>query len=488
MTLVEAHEYPGGYGHTFPQGERYRFNAQLHYVWNCGEGQPVYQVLERLGLHESVTFEEYDSQGFDRMRIPGFALDIPYSFDLLEQRLTELFPKYRGNFRSFLQTIQLIGQGVSLYPGARSIAYVAKHSRPLMYLARYRGATLQDVFDRHKLPLEAQSLLASQWPDFLLPPSQLSIISWAALFTGYCNGAYYPTKHFQHVIDSLVQVINDCGGEIHYQTRVVDIVLRENQVKEIITESTGDDANQSYYSGKTTICNIDPQQVGRMIGMDKFPSKIQKLLCYEYSPSNFMAYCVVKNANLQKLGFAGSNLFHSSDVDLNDVFRRMYTLGDYSVPSFAITTPGLHTSHPDGCNEDEQIIEFLTVADYQRFLNLRISSRKEYNAKKLSIMDKMIDIAEELYIPNLREKMVFRIAGTPTTSERYCGAPRGNSYGSNMTPQNMGLRRLKYESSIRNLYFCNASAGYPGFAGTIGTGARLYERLTGDTVIKDKAL
>ena len=48
VTVLEAHEYPGGYGHTFSEGGRYKFNAQLHYVWNCAKGRNVYNFLQKL--------------------------------------------------------------------------------------------------------------------------------------------------------------------------------------------------------------------------------------------------------------------------------------------------------------------------------------------------------------------------------------------------------------------------------------------------------
>ena len=54
VLLLETHEYPGGYGHTFELGG-HRFNAQLHYVWNCGEGRTVHNMLKKLELHETVT-------------------------------------------------------------------------------------------------------------------------------------------------------------------------------------------------------------------------------------------------------------------------------------------------------------------------------------------------------------------------------------------------------------------------------------------------
>jgi hypothetical protein len=72
---------------------------------------------------------------------------------------------------------------------------------------------------------------------------------------------------------------------------------------------------------------------------------------------------------------------------------------------------------------------------------------------------------------------------SPTTNERFCWCPNGNSYGSSLTPRNMGLGRLNHETSLHHFYFCNASSGYPVFAPTIWTGALLYQRLSGDVIL-----
>lgn len=43
--VIEAHDVAGGYGYTFQMGRSAKFNAQLHYVWNRGEGDTVSLVL-----------------------------------------------------------------------------------------------------------------------------------------------------------------------------------------------------------------------------------------------------------------------------------------------------------------------------------------------------------------------------------------------------------------------------------------------------------
>ena len=96
-----------------------------------------------------------------------------------------------------------------------------------------------------------------------------------------------------------------------------------------------------------------------------------------------------------------------------------------------------------------------------------------------------MDVVERDYVPGFRDHLAFQMLGSPTTNERFVNTPRGNSYGSNMTPGNMGPTRLTWESSVDGLHFCNATSGYAGFAGTIWTGANLYEKLSGDRVVHD---
>jgi all-trans-retinol 13,14-reductase len=135
------------------------------------------------------------------------------------------------------------------------------------------------------------------------------------------------------------------------------------------------------------------------------------------------------------------------------------------------------------CPEDCQIVEFLTVANYDYFRQLREGDRKAYRQKKQEILDSILDVVEKHYVPNFRKHMVFHITGSPTTNERFCWCPKGNSYGSILTPRNMGLGRLNHETSLDHFYFCNASSGYPGFAPTVWTGALLYQRLSGDVIL-----
>ena len=480
--ILESHEYPGGFGHTFTMAKKYTFNAQLHYVWDCGEGNTVNRVLKRLGLDQEITFERYDPNGFDHMRMPGHHLNVPSDAATLVQRLAQQFPDHHLSIQNFIDEVQTVRAGLKILSPPVQPFELLPHLGQVTTTVRYVRSTLQDVFDKFKLPLEAQTLLALQWPDFLLPPNQLSFYAWVILFTAYQEGAFYPTQHFEAVINALVQVINDQGGKVLCNQEVVNFLVTDKTVHGVQAIDRHTHVTHDF-TADTVICNMDPKKAAKMIGLNKFSKAVQKKLDYDYSPSNFMAYCVVKDLDLRDYGFGKWNTFHTEESDLNEAFERMYVYNDFSKPSFAITTPTLLTDAQRDCPEDCQIIEFLTVANYDYFRELLQQDRKLYTQKKDEILNQILDIVEDHYVPNIRDHLVFKITGSPTTNERFCNCPSGNSYGSSLTPKNMGPGRLDHRTSLNNFYFCNASSGYPGFAPTFWTGALLYQRLSGDVIL-----
>jgi all-trans-retinol 13,14-reductase len=475
VRVIEAHDVPGGYGHTFQMGRSAKFNAQLHYVWNCGEGDTVNLVLKQLGLAEEVTFERMDEAGFDHMHIPGYSLAIPANNKELARRLNTLAPGHDRAINGFLRLVARVAGGLDFIASPKTLSSVSSGLGKAITTARYQNATLQQVFDGFGLPLHIQSLLASQWPDFLLPPEKLSFFAWVMLFTGYQRGAYYPTHHFESVIDALVSLIEKYGGVVSLNTEVTDFCLSGDIVTGVMTRNCSTGERLQYSSG-TVVANIDPRQVANMIGLGRFSPRVQRRLDYDYSPSNFMIYATVQGIDLRDYGFGQWNTFHNSIDDINEAFSQMHDKGDYSQPSFAITTPGMMTDDASDRPQGEQIIEFLTVADFNQF-RLLAEDRGAYLQKKREIVDAIFDVVEAHYIPEFRRHVSFKVSGSPTTNARFCRAPMGNSYGSILTPENVGRNRLSHDSSITGLVFCNASAGYPGFAGAFWNGRSAFRKL-----------
>ena len=237
VKVLEAHEYFGGYGHTFPVGD-YKFNAQLHYVTSCGEGQIVHTFLKNLGLEKVVTFNRLNPEGYDRVYCGDKRLYIPYGYDKLQKNMEEVCPNAVNEIGLFIDLLKNFNKAAEVFPRHLNKSYQIYKALPSFWkLFKYRNATLQEVFDACQLPKILQTLVAGQLIDYMLPPEELSFLVWAALFNAYCNGAYFATKQFEHVIDSLVKSIRDDGGELYPNEQVVDFIREGKTIKGVYTQS-----------------------------------------------------------------------------------------------------------------------------------------------------------------------------------------------------------------------------------------------------------
>jgi len=192
----------------------------------------------------------------------------------------------------------------------------------------------------------------------------------------------------------------------------------------------------------------------------------------------------VRGVDLREHGFGNWNVWHYPRLDINDVYAAQHDRDDLSDPWLFLSTPTLcspraKTKHaPDG----EQILELITTCAYRPFEERQQRGLRDYTETKNAIRDRMIEIVERHYVPNLRKHVVMRVAGTPTTNKRYLWAPRGHIYGAALSPANVDAGRLGAHSPLENLFFTGATAAFPSIGGTVGGGERLYTALTGDPV------
>jgi len=480
VAVVEAHEYPGGCCHTFPMGD-YRFCAAVHYIFSCGEGEPVYNLLRKLGLHERITFERLAPEGFDHFSCPSERLRfrIPNGLDKWCERLCDRFPAETAAIRRFFATVHALSVQLRLVPDKITPVTFARGLVEVPQVLRYRRYTLQQLFDKLALSPPVQAILSTQLGDVGLPPGEVSLLIYCALVSSYSDGAYYPTEHFSSFIEAIAGVIDRAPGcDLVYEAEVSEVRLERGRVAAVVT------ADGREFRGERFICNADPKWFVSTIGRQHFPKEFLGKIEYDYSASSFSVYLGVRGIDLRDYGFGNWNVWHYPSLDLNAIYAAQHGRGDLSDPWLFMSTPTLCSPNATQRHapEGEQILELITTCSFEPFRERLDRERAHYTKRKLEVRDRMIDTVAELYVPGLRDHLAMKVAGTPTTNARYLWAPHGNIYGSALTPANVSATRLKSRSPIENLFFTGASAAFPSIGGTVSGGERLYTELTGDSV------
>jgi phytoene dehydrogenase-like protein len=476
VIIFEQHYVPGGYGHTFRQG-RFSFCAELHYVWDCGVGERVYQMLQKLGLEQQVTFHRLDPDGFDRIVAPGVDYTIGSGFQREWKRLSAMFPTHAGELQQYFEIITTIHKQLYDLPIGFSWRTVLAHPLRYSHIIRYLKWTLEDLFDQLRFPAELRMILAGQSAIFWAPPRDLSLVVQAGGVGSYDQGAYYPTQSFMHVMKSLLRKIKQqprCRSLLSTEITSIEI---DGGLARSVTTAAGErfTADQVLFDG-------DAQLSLTLIGEEHFPKAFREKLKYDYGPSVLSVYLGLKDIDLRQSGFGEQNLFWHPKVDLNEVYDDQLSAGIPERPYFFCNAPTLRPHHavlaPPGCDQ----LVMVAPCNYDFFRKLRERSETEYTAAKQQYADNIIGVLQSEFIPDLADHIVEQVIGSPLTNQFYVRAPRGNCYSTPLDPKHVNLRRLNYQSPFPNLYYVGASSCLPGFATIIHFACMLYEKLTGDQV------
>jgi len=472
--VLEAHDVPGGYAHSF--GVRgYRFCAQVHYIFGCGEGEGVHALLTELGIAEQVPFLRLDPEGFDHVVVAGERFRVPNGLEKHRDRLVRRFPESRRALFDYFDCVRRIADELAeleALPERPSFGFVVRNAWRYRHLVRHLRSTLGMLFDAVDMPPLLRAVLAGQSGDYLLPPRDVSLLLHVALVAGYDRGAYYPKHHYHHLVESLAGVIAECPGSA---------VLLEREVTRIEVEA-GRVASVSTRMGETfaaerVISNIDPRRTAELVGRAHFDRADRARLGYDYSAATFTMYLGISGLDLREHGFGSFNVWRYPHADLDRIYDRQLRDHDSSDPWLFLSTPTLHSSEPGIAPPGHHILEVATALDYRPWKELRERDRRAYYRGKNELRDRVLDILEAEFVPDLRKHLTLRLTGTGATNERFCGAPEGNSYGAALTPAHVGLRRRPFRTSIPNLWMVGATAGFPSVAGALGAGRTLAHSL-----------
>ncbi len=478
VLVLEAHDVPGGNAHTFAI-RQFRFCAQVHYIFGCGEGQTIDRLLRRLDVADRVPFVRLDSEGFDHVVVAGERVRIPNGLTKYREQLLRRYPAWRAPILAYFEMLLAVREELDrsddLPPNLSPLSVLRAGFR-FRHMLRHARSTLEDVYDACGVPPRLRAILAGQSGDYLLPPRDVSFLLHAGLVCAYDRGAYYPRNHVFSLVDAIADSIRSRPGcAVLLEHEVDRIHVKDGRVSGVSTK------NGRHFTATRYVSNIDPRVTAKLLGEEHLARDAARL-GYEYSTSTVTMYLAVTGLDLRDHGFGSFNVWHYPHADLNQIYDDQLLRHDLTNPWLFLSTPTLHSDAPGLCPPGHQILEAATCASYSHFAGLRQHDRRAYNIEKKKVRETILDVLEARYVPHLRDHLALRVLGTPATNERFCRAPAGNAYGARLDPAHVTLGRKPFRSSLENLWMANATAGMPSVSGAIGAGMQLYGEMSGEVV------
>jgi len=468
VLVCEQHEIPGGWTQSFTlQG--YRFSPGVHYVGELHEGGSLRRIYEGLGVSQDLAFCELNPQGYDHIFIGEERIDFPKGKDALAESLKRKFPQEAAGIDAYLQAVDGLMKGLSRLARVRSASSAFAASADAWNVLRWARHSGQDLIETFIHDPLLRGVLAGQSGDHGLPPSQVSAFVHAGITHHYFNGGYYPLGGGFAIPRAFVRALKRAGGELRLKTAVERILLENGRA--VGVQLAGGERLTARY----IVSNADPEVTfGQLIGREALSSRLRrKLERVRYSGSALSLFFAV-DMDLRAAGLDSGNFWFYDHAGVDDIYK--LGQGDYVLhaerpPALFLTVTTL--KDPSKMHHGHHTCEAFTFVGYDafaRWADSRPGQRPaEYEALKEDLAWRMFQALEKR-VPGISKHVVFWNLGTPLTNQFYINATRGNLYGIDKTPFQVGPGAFPVKSEIAGLYLCGASTLSHGVSGVTASG------------------
>ena len=481
VLVFEQHYVPGGWCHSFRM-QGYRFSPGVHYIGQLGPGESLRLIYEGLGVARDLTFYEMNPDAFEHFRIGDETFDLPSGREAAVERFTERFPGDARGIADYFLLAETISRELAFVPETMSFMDFLLVPYRTRNMGRYGLYSLERILrDRISDPL-LRAFLAVQCGDHGLPPSRIPFALHAAIVGHYINGAYYPAGGGAAIPKAFVRALRRAGGTIQLSTSVEKILVekrgRRHHAIGVRLE------NGTELRARRVVSNATPHiTYESLVGREYLSRGLQRKLDRTRYSVAALSLFLATDLDLEGMGMDSGNYWYAANDDLEALFDRIQrpqTLGDEELPGLFLGVTTL--KDPTALNSGHHTIEAVTFSSYDSFAAYVGSATGErpeaYEALKRRLMDKMLKNVE-LFIPGIRDHLLFAELGTPLTNRHYVRATRGACYGTEKNLKQIGPFSFGANSEIRGLGMCGASILAHGVGGATSSGLGLAADLLG---------
>ena len=482
VLVLERHYEAGGFTHTFRR-PGYQWDVGLHYIGQMGEvHSPVRRAFDCVTAG-AVAWQPMPSV-YDRVLIDGHRFDFAAGKEAFRAGLLRAFPSEVAAIDRYLAAVRAANRWNGLYFAEKALpAPLASFAGGLMrapYL-RWARRTTREVLTEITSNRELIGVLAAQWGDYGLPPSQSSFAVHAMIVDHYLEGASYPVGGSASIAAAMIPLIEKEGGSVVTSAEVSSIVVeRDRAVGVRMNDSRSFRAPLilSNAGAANTFERLLPPVLSALNSLR------EDLRMLAPSTAHVSLYLGLSQSDAA-LGLNGTNLWIYPSFDHDANVERFAS--DMNSP-----LPGVYISFPSAKDPDFQrrhpghstmeAIAMLPWKPFARWAETRWKRRgEEYEDLKSSLAARLRSEVER-QVPAVAGHIAHAELSTPVTTRHFMNYSQGEIYGVASTPRRYLTRRLGARTPIRGLYLTGQDAvglGVVGalFGGVVSASAALGKNL-----------
>jgi len=454
VLLAEQHDVVGGNTQVFRRRRKYEFDVGVHYLGDCGPDGVLPAILAGLGAAGRIAFRPMDQDRFDRIRLPGFAVDVPADWDRYLSRLQAALPGEADGLAECVRVLRTVAAALRGYLLGTTATATAEQ-------VREGSRTLGQLFSDCGLSARAATVLAAQSGNYGSPPSTTPTSMHAAMLDHYLRGACYPVGGGQMFAATLTEVIEAHGGTVRTRCLVDQILISDDQRVEGVVLSDG-----GVVRAPIVVSNADYRRTVLRLcrGRGFPPSVVAKTRTATAHAAVAIAYVALD----RPLDLPNANMWCWSTDDIEGAFAE--AMAEPERPPFAfLSFASLKDPHSRAvCPPGHSNFQVMTLVPPSPEDGPPVGNGyrrgADYLAGKKRMTDALLGIAEQ-YIGPFRSRITHLETATAQTNQRYILSSSGSPYG--LASWGGAGRRPDVRTSVDGLYLTGQNTRYGG--GVAGT-------------------
>jgi phytoene dehydrogenase-like protein len=459
-TIFEMHTLPGGLCAAWTR-KGYKFDISMHLLAGSRNG-PFHKLWEELGVLQDQEFHYHKSMGY----IDGLEhkIDLSSNAVRLEEQMLAISPADAGRIREFtklysgpdfmgaftLDPPELIGIGGKL----RMFLAIL----PMMRIFRkYSKLSIQEFSAGFREPFLGDAIRFSVdtpgWPMVKYP-----MVTMAGFSRVGVNDAGNPSGGSFQLVSGIAERYRKLGGEIHYKSKVKDILIENGRASGILLE------DGTTHTADIVVWAADGHHLLFDILKGKFNDAIVDKMYNEWIPVQPMVHvCFGVNMDLS-----------GEPQRIVRELEKPVVVGGREFKWISIL---LHNFDPTTAPPGKTCLEVWYSGDYAYWETLA-KDRPAYEAEKKRIADLTADELEKKW-PGFRAAIEVTDVPTPVTYVNYTGNWKGSPDGWYVTVDNLTSQSMKRSlPGLKDLYMVGQwTAPYTGTVMAASSGRQLIQLL-----------
>lgn len=464
ILILERHSKIGGYTHSFSR-KKYKWDVGLHYIGKMFTGKLPETILKFI-TNNNLLLKKIDDP-YETFIYPDLAFEVYSEKTRFQSDLIKKFPHEEKAIRTYFKDIKSIYQWFVRYYLCRFLPWFLKI--PFEFVNKITqkkalGTTeeyLQNNFKDEKL----KSLLASQWGNYGLPPSQSAFLIHSIVVNHFINGGYYPKGGSDKIAKSIIPEILKQGGKYLVNHHVSRVIIENNQAVgvEVQIHKKNHTQTMKYYA-PIIVSNIGIFNTFTKLISDDVHIPFKKKFTDMSNPATCVTLYIGLKDDVSALGLKSSNVWIYNSYNHDQNYCNNTLMKGKSASCFFSSI--IHS--PDSNEKNTAvIIAFLDYANFDKWKHQLSGKRdKDYYLLKDTISSGLLSTIEDYY-PGFKKHITYTELATPLTSEHYTDHPEGAMYGIPATPERYRQKWIQAKTPIKNLYLTGSDVSSLGIVSSM---------------------